>query len=658
MIYKKLLLLALLLLLLPATASAYSFKVDGIYYYVNGTNATVTYGNYYNSYSGSVVIPPTVTYEGATYDVTGIGDRAFYECSSLNSVFIPESVTSIGVFAFGGCSALDTLNFNAVNCADFDATVYHPFYNLNISTINIGNSVKRIPAYFAKGLTKLSSVTIGNSVTDIGNNAFQGCAGLTSVDIPNSVTTIGNSAFQGCTGLTSMSIGNSVTAIENNTFQGCTGLASVDIPNSVTTIGNNAFQGCTGLADINIPNSITFIGYNAFDGTTWYTTWYDNQPDGLIYIGLVAFSYKGEMPAGTSIVIKEGTLGIAGGAFQNCTGPTDIAIPNSVSAIGDNAFQNCTSLTSVNLPNSVTSVGEMVFSGCSLDNITIGEGLTSAQEWNWRDSYWLRGVTPVYFDLTSFFDGCDVKSLTWNAVDCPTPEIDFEAIYDAIGGVIMPYFNVDPLFNGDHLENVTIGEQVKAIPHGFASNSQITEIKIPHSVTSIADDAFDNCAHLKTIDWQAENCECDVLGNYYGYPFENDTVSRINIGNRVKSIGYSTFFCCHVDTIVCHAILPPVIGGFDYSTYTDGVLCVPEGSLNAYRNAPEWSEFQNIITIGGGIIPGDVDGDQQVSIADVTAIVDLLLLGNATAGDYPAADVDGDGAISIADVTSILDIIL
>ncbi len=635
MIYKKLLLFALLLLLLPATASAYSFKVDGIYYDVSGTNATVTYGDYhyYNSYSGSVAIPPTVTYEGTTYDVTGIGQYAFYKCSSLNSVFIPESVTSIGVSAFGGCSALDTLNFNAVNCAD-----YHPFYNLNISTINIGNSVKRIPAYFANGLTKLSSVTIGNSVTDIGNNAFQGCAGLTSVDIPNSVTTIGNSAFQGCTGLTSMTIGNSVTAI-----------------------GNNAFQGCTGLADINIPNSITFIGYNAFDGTTWYTTWYDNQPDGLIYIGLVTFSYKGEMPAGTSIVIKEGTLGIAGGAFQNCTGLTDIAIPNSVSAIGDNAFQNCTSLTSVNLPNSVTCVGEMVFSGCSLDNITIGEGLTSVQEWSWM-SYYLRGMTLVYFDLTSFFDGCDVKSLTWKAIDCSSPEIDWEVIYEQYGNMLDKRIWVDPLFNGDSLEIVTIGEQVKTIPHGFAYQSQITEIKIPHSVTSIGEDAFSSCAHLKTIDWQAENCELDELGRYYLCgAFCDDTVSCLNIGSGVKSIGDGIFCYCQVDTIVCHAILPPVIvDPFYYLSYTDAVLCVPEGSLNAYRNAPGWSEFQNIITIGGGggIIPGDVDGDQQVSIADVTAIVDLLLLGNATAGDYPAADVDGDGAISIADVTSILDIIL
>ncbi len=430
MIYKKLLLLALLLLLLPATASAYSFKVDGIYYDVSGTNATVTYGTTdYNSYSGSVTIPPTVTYEGTTYDVTGIGDRAFYGCSSLNSVIIPESITSIGA----------------------------------------------------------------------------------------------------------------------------------------------------------------------------------------------------------------------------------------------SAFQNCTSLTSVNLPNSVTSVGEMVFSGCSLDNITIGENLTSVYDLHW--TYWgLRGMTRINFYFNSHFDGCDVKSLTWNAIDCPIPEIDWEAIYETDGHMIDPRYIIDPLFNGEHLENVTIGEQVKTIPYDFAYNSQITEIKIPHSVTSIGEHAFANCAHLKTIDWQAENCDGDVISyglfGTSGYAFSNDTVSRINIGSGVKSICYGMFLNCHVDTIVCHAILPPEIGEyygpFDVSSYTDAVLCVPEGSLNDYMNAPGWKEFQNIITIGGGggIIPGDVNGDQRVSIADVTAIVDILLLGNATAGDYPAADVDGDGAISITDVTSILDIIL
>jgi len=147
--------------------------------------------------------------------VTSIGTNAFYGCSGLTSVTIPNSVTSIGNSAFSGCSSL-------------------------------------------------TSVTIPNSVTSIGNNAFSGCSGLTSVTIPNSVTSIGNNAFSGCSGLTSIEIPNSVTSIVESAFQGCSSLTSVTIPNSVTSIGNNAFSGCNSLTSVTIPNSITSIGAAAF----------------------------------------------------------------------------------------------------------------------------------------------------------------------------------------------------------------------------------------------------------------------------------------------------------------------------------------------------------------------------------------------------------
>ena len=798
MIYKKLLFLALLSLILPATASAYSFEVDGIYYDVSGSNATVTYQTTsYNSYSGSVTIPATVTYEGATYNVTSIGQYAFASSTSLTSVTISESVTAIGVYAFQGCTeltsitipesvtsignnafksctALETINFNAVNCADFGS--FSPFKNLNISTINFGSSVNKIPGNLAYGLTKLTSITIPESVTSIGNYAFYGCTGLTSVTIPESVTsigssafqkctaldtlnfnavncadfsstasyrpfynlniatinfgssvkkipayfaysltklanitipesvtTIGNYAFQGCTaldtlnfnavncadfsstanyrpfynlnistinignsvqripayfvcGLTNLAnvtIGDTVTSIGNYAFQGCTSLTSVAIPNSVTSIGDYAFNGCTALESIVIPESIINIGDYAFDGTAWL----DNQT-GVVYIGTLAYTYRG---TGSTVIIREGTTRIGDKAFQNCTSLVSVTIPNTVTTIGNYAFQGCTSLTSVIIPNSVTNVGEMAFSGCNLDAITIGENITSVQEWDWHE-YWLRGMTPLSIHLSSLFDGCNVTSLTWNAIDCGTPEFDWDAIYAMYGDLIDPYFGYDPLFNGDNLENVSIGEQVTKIPACFAYNSQITEIRIPHSVTSIGNNAFGDCAHLKTIDWQAENCWDD--GTYFGWvgsysPFANDNVSCINIGSGVKTIGSIIFYDCHVDTIVCNAILPPEIDEYDtfnYSSYTDAVLCVPAGSLDDYMNAPGWKEFLNITIIGGSndIIPGDVDGDGRVNINDVTELINMLLSGSI--GNN--ADVDGDGSVNISDVTALINKLL
>ena len=198
---------------------------------------------------------------------------------------------------------------------------------------------------------QIKMIIIKEGVTNIGIGAFYGCSGLTSVTIPNSVTSIGDDAFWSCSGLT-----------------------SITIPNSVTSIGGGAFYNCRGLTSITIPNSVTNIGSGAFYGTKWY----DSQPDGLVYAGLCLYSYKGTMAANTKIDIKEGTKGITGYTFSNCSSLISITIPNSVKNIGSYAFRGCSGLTSVTIGNSVTSIGNSAFSGCSgLTSITIPNSVTS-----------------------------------------------------------------------------------------------------------------------------------------------------------------------------------------------------------------------------------------------------------------------------------------
>ena len=226
--------------LFSISASAYDVEVDGIYYNIvtKVKTAEVTEGD--NEYSGDVTIPETITVDNVVYNVTSIGDFAFWRCHGLTSIIIPNSVTSIGHQAFDGCGGL--------------------------TSITIPNSVTSIGVGAFSYCTGLTSVTIPNSVTSIGDLAFGSCSGLTSVTIPNSVTSIGVRAFWGCTGLTSITIPNSVTSIEDEAFWGCTGLTSITIPSSVTSIRSEAFYGCTGLTSITIPNSVTYIGREAFSG--------------------------------------------------------------------------------------------------------------------------------------------------------------------------------------------------------------------------------------------------------------------------------------------------------------------------------------------------------------------------------------------------------
>ena len=327
----------------------------------------------------SIIIPSSLKYNGMTFNVTSIGDSAFYSCS-LTSVTIPNSVTSIGERAFSGCSGLTSVTIpNSVT--SMGDSVFSKCNNLKQVTLNSNLIVSENYSYYEGYYEVMSSLCrffgsqvekyiIGNSVTSIGNCAFYECSSLTSVTIPNSVTSIGERAFSGCSSLTSITIPNSVTSIGDYAFSSCESLTSVTIPNSVTSIGDQAFSGCSRLTSVTIPNSVTSIGSSAFSGCTSLTS--VTIPNSVTSIGGSAFYGCTNL---NNVVLPENLDTIHSRTFSSCSSLTSIVIPNTVKLIESYAFSEC-GLTSVNIPNSVISVEYGAFKNNSeMETVILGNGL-------------------------------------------------------------------------------------------------------------------------------------------------------------------------------------------------------------------------------------------------------------------------------------------
>ena len=464
-------------------------------------------------------------------EVTSIGRYAFSGCSSLKSINIPSSVTSIENGAFEGCS--------------------------NLESIEIPESVTSIGYSAFRECSSLKDITIPEGVTSIGSYAFNECSSLKSINIPSSVTSIGEYAFYRCSSLESITIPSSVTSIENRTFYGCSSLKSINvdinnkkyvsedgilfnkekteiinypagkkdikeyvIPSSVTSIGSEAFEGCNSLESIEIPESVTSIGSYAFRECSSLKS--INIPEGVTSIGGYAFSGCSSLK---SINIPENVTSIGSSAFEGCSSLESITISSSVTRIGSSAFSGCSSLGSIDIPSSVTSIGSEAFEGCSsLKSINIPEGVTSIEDRAFSGCSSLESI-DIPSSVTSIeysaFEGCS----SLGSIDIPSSVTSIE--YSAFEGC-------------SSLESIDIPNSVTSIEYSaFEGCSSLGSIDIPSSVTSIEYSAFEGCSGLESIDIPSS---VTSIGReaFYGC----SSLTSINIPESVTSIGNRTFYGC------------------------------------------------------------------------------------------------------------------
>ena len=468
-------------------------------------------------------------------------------------------------------------------------------------TYKNGNYITTAP--WGDYASNILTVTIENGVTRIGNDAFRGCTGLTSVTIGDSVTSIGEYAFSSCSSLTSVTIGDSVTSIGNLAFSYCTSLASVTIPDSVKSIGGGAFRSCENLTSVTIGDSVTNIGYEAF---YLCTTLED-------------------------VTIGDSVTSIDISAFYGCSSLTNVIIGDSVTSIGSDAFYRCTSLASVTIGSGVTRIDSRAFSQCyELSDIYYNgteqqwNAIKKSDDWDYQAGDNAGGYTVHYQPQREILaSGTCGDKLTWTLYDDGTLVISGTGDMDN--------------YTSDYIN----GAFITTAPW-YSNRSKIKTVTIENGVTSIGENAFNNCSCLASVTIPNSVTSIDW------YAFEGCTdLASVKIPDSVTSIGYSAFEGC---TGLASVTIPggvTSIGNYAFEGCTDlasvtigsGVTSIGE---EAFRNCTSLSDIYyngteqqwNAITKGSG---WDKDaGSYTVHLKDVPV--------TALCGD-----LNGDGKVTALD---------
>lgn len=479
-------------------------------------------------------------------NTTIIGSNAFAFCTKLQSITIPQTISTIEFNAFSQ-SSLKSLVFNAIKCDDFTSCPFPTTLNY----IEIGTQVESIPSNFLRGCDEFDDLIIPSSVKQIGSQAFANTTGLKTVLIqPSSsvlelsgIYTFSSSGVESLflgrdvnvtlgikTSLKQLKLGYDVSTLPLNAFSGCTNLTEVIMPNpnfgvaNLTTIGINAFLNCSSLLSISLPKTVQTLGDAAFK----------------------------DCSSLQSIELSPQIYTIPKEAFRGCTALNSITLPNGVTSIGEYAFANCSSLPTINIPEGVTLINGYTFQNCfQLDNIILPGKLISI--------------------INYAFDGCTSLS-----------QITLPNSMNAFGWYAFR--------NCTSLQSVKFSEKFTNIPgFAFQNCTALTGIVLPEKITTIENNAFDGCTSLTVAETSP------VLETISAGAFQNCNLSGINLPATVKSIGASAFDGnSNLMEVYSFNSTPPncaSANSFSAQTKANAKLYIPGPSLESYQTSICWKEF-------------------------------------------------------------------
>ena len=452
--------------------------------------------------------------------LTKIGTQTFYGCRNLTEVNIPAGVTYINTSAFEGCSGITDFIFEE------------------------GSQMTTLPANMFKGMTSLTNVVLPESLTRIPNYCFSGCSSLKNVTIPEGVSAIGDYAFESCTKMQDFEIPSGIKSLGAYAFKGCTSLKDVTIPATVTSVGAYLFRGCSNLirAKFEDGSPVTALPSGMFYDCSRLE--YVKLPDNVT---LIPASYFYGCTSLTHVDLPERLTSIGDNAFYNCYNITQLDLPGTLKTIGSQAFYNCDGLTGVNVPKSVTSVGSSAWYGCDGIQYVVfedGSPLTSLGASTFRNCVNLENIV-LPSKLTSIpnymCSGCS-----------KLPDIEIPSKVKTVGSYA---------FDGcGRLTGVTLPEGLTSIysyafrntglkdielPHSLGSvgdyafyKTKITELEVPNQVTSLGAYSFAECGVLESVVFEEGGRNCSI-GNY---AFSNDcSISELSLKKGITTIGSYAF---------------------------------------------------------------------------------------------------------------------